>query len=686
MNTATPGPHPEERRLVTVLFADLQGFTTLADHLDYETVGDMIREVWFELDQVIEAHRGYIDKHMGDAFMVIWGAPHAREDDAERAVSASLAIQDALKKYKSKTPRAEAQQLMLRVGVNTGPVLAGYVGLRGEYTVMGDTVNVAKRLEESAEAGTVVISESTYRFVRGAFRMRRLNPIELRGKTEPIQAYLVEDILSQPSMLRYRSSGGLVTRLVGRETELLELKKHYKQMLDTTQPRLVLVSGEAGLGKSRLLMEFTSQLEVDEPHLTLISGRALEQMSKVPFYLWKSLWHSRFGISDDDQADVARKKFLRGILDLWGKKLGPTPALEAAHFIGDLAGLTWPDSPYLAGLTEKTQTRINKAFSLTSELLQRMSSSGPLVLLFDDLQWADEGSMKLLTYLTTTPTTEPLPLLLLTGARPDIHRYYPNLVNNAHVIQLIPLTLSPKTMSEAYPGLPTMSQSVSLELIQRAEGNPYFLEEMVKSMMLSGLLDADLSSLDMVEHLRYQLPQSLTSLLQARLDALSSDARGVALLASVVGRVFWQGAVIAAAKQAVGTTSILKPTKQGLVSQIEKGLVELTVSEMAFPGAASTFSGEKQFIFKHTLLRDVAYSLLPHKYRRQSHLAIAKWLMPRAGIDYSAIIADHLERAGEIENAITYYQKALANAMVRGTVKEAAWLRSHIQELHRLTQ
>ena len=164
--------YPEERRLATVMFADVQGFTSLADQLDFEVVGDLMREIWELVDHVIESHGGYIDKHIGDAIMVVWGAPQAREDDAERAVSAALVLQDTLAKFTENSPNEYVRQLKMRVGVNTGQVLAGYVGLRGEYTVLGDTVNIASRLETTAEPGYVVIGDNTYRLVRGLFRVQ----------------------------------------------------------------------------------------------------------------------------------------------------------------------------------------------------------------------------------------------------------------------------------------------------------------------------------------------------------------------------------------------------------------------------------------------------------------------------------------------------------------------------------
>jgi class 3 adenylate cyclase len=664
-------PYPEERRLATVLFADIQGFTALADHLDIEEVTDLIQEVWLRVDTVIETHGGYVDKHIGDAVMAVWGAPHAGEDDAERAVAAALALQASLADYAAHSAREGARTLQMRAGINTGPVLSSYIGLRGEYTVMGDTVNVASRLEHLAEPGTVVISESTHRLVRGVFQIRRLSPAPVKGKTGPLQPLLVEGLLSQPSRVRYRSAGGLETRMVAREAELAHLNELYHRARLAPTPTLAVVRGEPGVGKSRLLLEFTSQLEVNEPTLTLLSVRGLAQASRVPFFVWKSLWSSRFGLSEDDPPEAAREKFVRGIHTLWGRQLGPASAIEAAHLLGSLIGLEWPDSPYLAPLQENSTARVRYAFELTRELLHRACAASPTVLLLDDLHWADEGSLDLLMYLLA-PGSSALPLLILGGTRPGFLRLHPPLVNAAELIVLNPLPVSAEIVAAAYPSLRSLPEATLTELARRAEGNPYFLEEMVKSLRPSQLA-ASLSD---------SLPDSLQALLQARLDSLSSDARSVALVASVVGRVFWVGAVRAALQESTSiSTGLLKLPPSKPETLIAEGLSELTRAELAFPRAGSVFANEKEYIFKHSLLRDVAYNLLPHKHRRRYHLAVAHWLAASAGPDFAAMVAEHLEQAGTFPEAAQQYERAAQYAHSRGATREAAWLQARAREL-----
>ena len=666
--------HPEERRLVSVLFADVLGFTALADQLDFEVVGDLIRGLWLELDQVIERHGGYIDKHMGDAFMVIWGAPRTQEDDAERAVSAGLEIISALDEYKREVEHPAAKQLRLRVGIHSGLALAGYVGLGGEYTVMGNTVNIAKRLEEEAQPGTLYISESTYQFVRGGYRIRNLNPMQLKGIEDLIQAYEVIEPLEQPSKLRYRSMGGLETHLVGRQKELIFLGKLFRKANDKAQPTLVLVSGEAGIGKSRLLMEFVSQREVENPHLTVMSSRALQQTKQVPFFLWKELWSNRFDLNEDDEEETAREKIIHGVRTLWGKQLGEISALETAHFLGDQIGVEWPDSSYLKPYRNNAEKRKQRSYELHGEILSRSLRKGPLILMLDDLQWVDHASMDLLKYILEDALKE-LPILILGACRPVIYEEYPYLKEKGEIIALAPLPVSGQIVREAYPALESAPEIVLEELAQRAEGNPYYLEELVKRLFQTGydgVSETEISS---------AMPPSLQMLLQARLDALSTPARATALFASVIGRVFWRGAVMSLILGISGVTKVFNVSSKDLNTNVEDSLKELMRAELAFPRVGSAFSGEREYIFKHSMLRDVAYRLIPKKHRAKCHKVVAEWLAERAGPERSVSIANHYELAGMVDQAQEYYQKAGQYARSQGNLQEALEFEQNVTRL-----
>jgi class 3 adenylate cyclase len=670
-----PSRYPEERRLATILFADVTGFTALAEKLDFETVSDLIKGIWVRLDAVIEDYKGYIDKHTGDGVMVVWGAPFAGDDDAEQAVSAALALLASLEEYTSQSTIPGANKLQLRVGINSGSVFAGYVGVREEYTMIGDTVNVASRLEQSAEPGTVVIGENTFRLVRGAFRVKRLIPITLKGKTEPVLAYQVEGRNISPTRVRYGSTESMQTCMVGRDLELESLCSHFEQSLRSEAPIMVLVSGEAGLGKSRLMMEFASKLEMDEPSVSFLSTRALAQTSHVPFHLWKSLWHARFGLREEDPVDVNRSKFLRELQRLWGGQLGPISVIEVAHLIGSLIGLEWPESYYLAAFANNPEARLKRAFELTRILIQRLCYLRPTVLMLDDLQWADMNSLDLLASLFQ-PLDNPLSLLVLGGARPEFLRELPRWKNRVDLITLSPLPTDATTVAAAYPELRSLPEAVLTELASKAEGNPYFLEEMVKSLVKAGLKDENHSDNAILYQLRAQMPESLHAMLQARLDSLTREARSVALLASVVGRVFWVGPIMAAARTTAGFGTGPLGAMPSLVIDrvVQDGLRQLVRAELAFPRAGSQFSQDQEFIFKNAFLRDVAYSLIPHKNLNLYHLAVAQWLADHADAEFKVMAAEHYEQGGAFTDAARQFELAARLALVRGASSEAETL------------
>jgi class 3 adenylate cyclase len=665
-------PYPEERRLATVLFADIQGFTQLAEEMDFEDVSDLIKDVWQRLDSLLEQNGAYIDKHIGDAVMAVWGAPRATEHDAERAVTAALALQAALREFAASSDRPGASTLKLRVGLNTGFVLAGYVGTRNEYTVMGDTVNVASRLETTAEPSTVVISAATYQLVRDAFQIKPLAPLNVKGKTGPLMAFLVEGPHVGPRRARYGGGPAFETHMVARDEEMARLYTLYQQIRASRQPRLVCVEGEMGLGKSRLLMEFSRRLEQSEAGLLVLSARCQREFRRAPFYLWKSLWFGGFGLTDDDPPQLSREKFVHAVQGMWGRQLGPVSSLEVAHTIGGLIGIEWPGSPYLAALQRRSpEVRLKRGVELMRELLRRMAIVTPLVMILDDLQWLDEASRDLLVALLE-PQPEPLALPVLSGIRAGRLADQPQLAQTAAVVRLKHLPISAEVVAQAYPRLATLPQPMRLALAERAAGNPYFLEEMVKSLF-AGRPNGPVDPLTAAE-LNSRLPESLQAMLQARLDALSPDARSVVLLASVVGRVFWVGAVEAAALQSSVTGGLWQGETAGVSEKITRALAEIVKAELAFPRAGSAFAGEPEYIFKHSVLCDVAYGLLPRKHVRQYHQAVARWLGTRTKADMAATVGAHLEAAGDYRAAAERYDEAAQYALSRGADDEGAWL------------
>ncbi len=627
---------PEERRLATVLFADVQGFTALAEQLDFETVSDLIKGIWTRLDKIIETHGGYIDKHLGDGVMALWGAPFAGDKDAEDAVAAGLELNKSIEEFGRTSTIPGAADLKLRVGINTGLVFAGYVGLRREYTVIGDTVNVASRLEQSAEAGTVVIGENTLRMVRNSFRVKKLEPTPIKGKTEKIQTYAVEGHLAVPGRIQYQGSDSLHTNMVGRDEELKKMEVLGDFAYQAHQPIMLLINGEVGFGKSRLLLEYSRLLEAKYDGINILSARGLTQTSRIPYYLWRQLIRNRFGLRDDETLDVNDAKWTEEITDLWGSNDAGSTG-QVTRVLGAMIGL------YEESLGENQQKTV---FEMTYEMLRRISGRRKTVILLDDLQWADRESLQLLNYLLTHEGPS-MQLLIIGSARPEFLIHNTHWRNVAKVIDLPPLNLSADLIAQAYPDLENISAAIREEIAQKAESNPYFLEEIVKSLIKAGLLDQHLTEDEIQNRLLVQIPESLRATLQARLDNLSREARTVALLASVIGRIFWVGAILQQirSKPLEGVTPMVNIPEAVAVRFVQDGLRQLVRAELAFPRSGSQFSDEQEYIFKNSYLRDVAYSLIPNRNRAQYHRAVAEWMNLHTDPAFLSMANDHEQNA-----------------------------------------
>lgn len=634
----TENHYPEERRLASVLFADVQGFTTLAEKLDFETVSDMIKGIWNRLDKVIETHGGYIDKHLGDGIMAVWGAPFASDNDAEQAIAAGLDMIKSLDEFCLTTNIPGAESLKLRVGINSGAVFAGYIGTRNEYTVIGDTVNVAARLEQIAEAGNVVIGESTFRMVRSSFRVKRLEPTKVKGKAEPVLSYMIEGYLQSSGRTRYQSTDSLVTNIVARDDEMERLKSAFEHACDSQHPQMILIHGEVGIGKSRLLLEFSNHLEERDTEIQTFSTRGLAQTSRIPFYLWRVLLRNRFGLRDDDKPGEATEKWNDGLARLWENE-HQQKRLETTMVLGEIIGLS-------ANNNTKSEQDLQRIYFLTIELLHKISQKRPLVLFFDDLQWADRESLQLLTFLLSL--NEPKMALLIVGAaRPEFLKSQPQWHNTARTIQLDTIKFNAELVSLAYPDLQHIPDDILEIIAGKSEGNPYFMEEIVKSLVKSGFLTEKVSSDEIKRRLVSQIPESLRATLQARLDNLSREARSVALMASVVGRVFWVGSIIVQAKSASlpGSVPMLNVPNPVVERFIQDGLRQLVRAELAFPRKNSQFSEEQEYIFKNAYLRDVAYSMIPNRNRAQLHKVVADWLGKHTDPAYKSMAQDHTQSA-----------------------------------------
>ncbi len=656
---------PMERRHVTVLFGDLCGFTALSEQMDPEDVSELMNHLWERVDAAIVRHGGRIDKHIGDAVMALWGAEGAHEDDAEQAIHAALEIQAQLDSLLAGPPEG----LRMRIGIHTGPALLGMVGTLGELTVMGDTVNTASRLEQAAPEGGILISQGTYRHVSGAFEAEPLASVRLKGKQEPLQVYRVTAARPRAFQRQGRGLEGIWARLVGREEESHRLRSALSAALSGGCQRVTL-TGEAGIGKSRLLGEFETWLEsLPEPPRCL-RGRASPEMRRHPNALLRDLFSFHLQVQESDPPSVVRAR----LEESFSAALGPEDSSRSlAHLAGSLIGFDFSDSPLLKGSPTDEQSLRARGLAALSEYFRALLRREPMVLFLEDIHWADDSALDLLERLLQT--LAPKRLLVLCTARPELFERRPEWdLDPAHVrLELRPLSQedSHRLVAELLRKVEAIPPALHELVVSRAEGNPFYLEELIQMLLEEGVILAD-GERWRVEPRRLtslKVPATLSGVLQSRLDGLPAQEREVLQRASVVGRIFWDEAL-----------ARMGPDEEPPIP-LHAALVALQERELIFEQSSPAFAGTREYIFKHAIVREVAYDTVLKRERRAFHGRIAEWLLARGGErsrEHLGLIADHLEASGQAVRAAVYLRRAgeealslFANAEARSFLERA---------------
>jgi predicted ATPase/class 3 adenylate cyclase len=642
---------PLERRHVTVLFGDLCGFTALSERMDPEDVSELMNQLWERVDAAILRHGGRIDKHIGDAVMALWGSEGASEDDAEQALHAALDIQAQLATF----PGAPPGGLHMRIGVNTGPVLLGVVGTRGELTVMGDTVNTASRLEQAAPEDGILISHGTYRQVSGAFLAEPLAPLRLKGKQEPLQVYRVTAARPRAFHRRGRGLDGIWSRLVGREHEAHHLRSALQEVLAGTGSHRVTLTGEAGIGKSRLLGEFETWLEsLARPPLCL-RGRASPEMRRHPNALLRDLFSFHLQVQESDPPSVVRARLEESFHEAFGP--GESSRIRA-HLAGSLIGFDFSNSPHLQGAPMDEQSLRARGLESLGDYFRALLRREPMVLFLEDIHWADDSALDLLEHLLQTLAPERL--LVVCTARPEFFERRPGWTHApSHVrLELRPLSLddSHRLVAELLRKVESIPPVLEELVVTRGEGNPFYLEELIQMLLEEGVILADEGHWR-VESRRLtslKVPPTLSGVLQARLDSLPVHEREVLQRASVVGRVFWDEPLLAMGGALPDSESL------------HDTLVALQERELIFEQSSSAFAGAREYTFKHAIVREVAYDTVLKRERRAFHGFIAEWLLARGGErsrEHLGLLADHLEASGQGARAATCLRRAAEEAL-----------------------
>ena len=522
---ATAAIPPEERRQVTVLFADLSGYTAFAERMDPEDVKSLVDRALLRLGEEVQRYGGTVDKYIGDNVMAIFGAPVAHEDDAERAVRAGLGMQDAMTEVNAGLP--SGAHFALRVGVNTGEVIAGAVG--EAYTVVGDTVNVASRLQSAARPGSVTVGERTMRATDAAVDYTTLEPLELKGKAERVPAWEAVGLIAEHSVRRVAPASE--SPLVGRGQELDALDSLYERVVREGTSHLVTVVGEAGVGKSRLLREFERRLASHASTPTVRTGRCLPYGSGIVFWALGEVLRAECGIVESDSSERAWQKLRAYVADLVGGEATDYSDREAA-LIGRLLGV---DVPSELVPEEDDPERMREAFlAALRRGIELIALRGPFVIAFEDIHWADDGMLDAIEHLAQWVRA---PLMLVCLARDELlDRRSSWGGGRRSATQLMLSPLSDEHSRALVRALLPQGLEVVPAVAERSGGNPLFAEEMARRIAEEGTIEAA------------ELPDTVQAVLAARLDSLEPFERRLVQQASVVGRTFPEGALAGLAR------------------------------------------------------------------------------------------------------------------------------------------
>jgi class 3 adenylate cyclase/tetratricopeptide (TPR) repeat protein len=596
-------PAPEVRKTVTIVFSDLKGSTDLGERLDSESLRAVMTRYFDEMRRVLERHGGTVEKFIGDAVMAVFGLPTLHEDDALRAVRAASDMKDALQRLNRELERRWGVRLANRTGVNTGEVVAGDP-FAGQRLVTGDAVNVAARLEQAAPENEVLIGEPTYHLVRAAVAVEPMAPLELKGKSERVPAYRLISVRSGSMLIRR-----LDAPLVGREAEMGVLRDALADARSTRSARLVTVLAQAGVGKSRLISELEREAQETA---RVLQGNCLPY-GGITFWPMAEVVRSAAGITEDDSMESAVAKIaVIARDDQVTERLASLMALSERDFA------------------------VEELFWAARKLLERLAGDEGAVVVFEDVHWAAETFLTLVEHLVDTAEA---PILLVCTARPDLLESHPNWSDGLAAVRVPLQALSAEDAGAVAANLlgGNLDDAARERIADAADGNPLFVEQMVSMLIDSGVLrreeegwagPADLSDLHM--------PPTIQALLAARLDRLGRAERSVIEPASVVGRVFYRGAV-----EFMATDEIRAAVDDLLGALIRKEFV-------APHDADVTVVGEDAFRFHHALIRDAAYQALLKRARADLHERFVDWvtgeLGPRAH-EFEEIIGYHLEQA-----------------------------------------
>jgi class 3 adenylate cyclase/tetratricopeptide (TPR) repeat protein len=626
----TPSVSEGERRIVTVLFADAVGHTTISESLDEEEMYNLMQGCFKTMQEVIEKFGGNVNQFTGDGVLALFGAPIAHEDSARRAVMAGLALQESLSEFASEVKKKHPIECSYRVGLNTGPVVVGKISdnLDLEFAAVGDTVNLAARMEGLAESGSVYLSEHTYRAVSDYFECEDLGAKEIKGKSKPVRVYRAVKEIATQSRLDASVRRGL-TPYVGRDQELSMLQGYYEKA-KRGQGQVVLISGEAGIGKSRTLYEFRKKIASED--ILWLGGQCVAFGANIPYVSVIDLLKERFDVQDTDLADEVITKIDAGTASWRSNEKRAIPYIKYLLSVdpGDKAVAQMDPIQRRAGFYE--------AFRAFVSSLPRDAAT---VMVIEDLHWVNQQSEEIIQLIVDLVGSSHL-LLLLT-ARPG---YQYTLGDRSYFNRMSLSQLPPEEgdrMALEALGEMDLPKQIQELISLKAEGNPFFIEEVVRSLVETGALVNDNGELKVGNIHALKIPDTIHEVILSRIDRLEPAAREAMQLASVIGREF--------------TVRLLNRISD-LEDELHDTLDELKSLELIYE---TGYMPELSYMFKHALTHDVAYSTLLMEHRKRLHRTVAmaiETLFEERLTEHYEALAYHYESAEEWEKAVRYLIKS----------------------------
>ena len=654
-----------ERRNVTVLFSDISGFTAIAEKLDPEQVYDFIDATLKAFTGEIYKHEGTIDKVLGDGIMALFGAPIAHEDDPARAVRAALGMQDALRRINADLEPRLGIALRVRIGLHTGSVVVGSIGsdLRMEYTALGDTVNVASRLQSVAEPGTILVSRAVYEPTQPLFEFRELGAIRVKNRVEPVEIF--EALAPRPVAGRGRGVPGLSAPMVGREEEFARVRRVVDDLATNRRGRIVLVTGNAGIGKSRLTSELKGYLV--NRWATVLEGACLAYGQPV-YGVFVQILKACFGIAENDPEEIARERVERVVQDL----LPEAEALQVVPYLEHLLGIRIFEKEMATRIRHLAPPQLQQqTFIAIRELLTALAQGKPLVLILEDVHWIDNISLDLLTFLLIS--VESVPLLIYCNSRPDegaAASKLRQLGGEMYAAHFLHIPLSPLSHADSVAlidlllTIHELPETLHHLIRQRAEGNPFYLEEIIRMLIDRGIICRGAAHWEMTPGAEIEnllVPTTLQGLIMARVDHLSEGPRQALQCASVIGRDF--------------ATRLLENVVAG-TRDLRDDLQELEDRQLVTRVAQN---GDGHCHFNHILIQETVYNSLLVRRREYLHHKIAasiETVFRDRLDDHIEELAFHYAKSQDLDRALPYALRAGKHAADRFANEQA---RQHYQ-------